>query len=111
MVETDVHYPTDVSLLWDAMRSLIRAVGRAAAKSGVRGWRQWKHLTRLVRRLFHRVRATRRARPEHVEAYLRPCLDLVVRAEASLSVLVAHGVKVWEIVEIEGYIAHAKRQI
>ena len=111
VVETDVHYPTDVSLLWDAMRCLIRAVGRAAAKSGVRGWRQWKHLTRLVRRLFHRVRATRRARPEHVEAYLGRCLDLVVRAEASLSVLVAHGVKAWEIVEIEGYIAHAKRQI
>ena len=111
VVETDVHYPTDVSLLWDAMRCLIRAVGRAAAKSGVRGWRQWKHLTRLVRRLFHRVRATRRARREHVEAYLGRCLELVARAEASLADLVSHGVKAWEIVEIEGYIAHAKRQI
>ena len=27
VVETDVHYPTDVSLLWDALRCLIRAVG------------------------------------------------------------------------------------
>ena len=111
VVETDVHYPTDVSLLWDAMRSLLRAVGRAAAKSGVRGWRQWKHLTRLVRRLFHKVRATRRAHPEHVEAYLGRCLELVARAEASLADLVAHGVKAWMIVEIDGYIAHAKRQI
>ena len=54
---------------------------------------------------------TRRARPEHVEAYLGRCLELVARAEASLADLVAHGVKAWEIVEIEGYIAHAKRQI
>ena len=57
------------------------------------------------------MRATRRARPEHVEAYLGRCLELVARAEASLADLVAHGVKAWEIVEIEGYIAHAKRQI
>ena len=112
VAETDVHYPTDVSLLWDAMRCLLRAAGRSAEESGVSGWRQWKHLTRLARRLFHRVRATRRAaRPEHVEAYLGRCLELVARAEASLADLAAHGVKAWEIVEIEGYIAHAKRQI
>ena len=44
VAETDVHYPTDVSLLWDAMRCLIRATGRAATEHDVRGWRQWKHL-------------------------------------------------------------------
>ena len=111
VAETDVHYPTDVSLLWDAVRCLLRETGRAAEESGTPGWRQWKHLTRQVRRLFHRVRRTRRARPEHVEEYLERCLDLVVRAEAALPDLAAHGVKAWEIVEIEGYIAHARRQI
>ena len=111
VAETDVHYPTDVSLLWDAMRCLLRETGRAAEKSGAGGWRQWKHLSRSVRRLFHRVRATRRARPEHVEAYLARCLELAARAEADLADLAAHGAKAWEIVEIEGYIAHAKRQI
>ena len=28
VAETDVHYPTDVSLLWDARRFLIRTTGR-----------------------------------------------------------------------------------
>ena len=28
VVETDVHYPTDVNLLWDAMRCLLRELGR-----------------------------------------------------------------------------------
>ena len=37
VAETDVHYPTDVSLLWDAMRCLIRATGRAATEHDVRG--------------------------------------------------------------------------
>ena len=82
-----MHHPTDVGFLWDMMRCLIRAVGRAVAKCGVRGWRQWKHLTR-------------RARPEHVDAYLRRCLKPV-----------AHGAKARKIVEVESHIAHAMRQI
>ena len=84
VVETDVHYPTDVSLLWDAMRCLLRTTGRAAGKHGVRGWRQWRHLSREVQ-ARHRVRATRRAQahPERVEAYLHRCRALVARAETT----------------------------
>ena len=57
MVETDVHYPTDVSLLWDATRCLLRETGRAAEKYAVRGWRQWRHLSREVKKLFNKVRS------------------------------------------------------
>ena len=39
-VETDVHYPTDVSLLWDALRCLIRVVARACQQHNISGWRQ-----------------------------------------------------------------------
>ena len=62
VVETDVHYPTDVNLLWDAMRRLLRETGRATVQESVGGWRQWLHLTREVRNLFNRVRSTRRAK-------------------------------------------------
>ena len=62
VVETDVHYPTDVSLLWDAMRCLLRETGRASGEHAVGGWRQWRYLTREVRSLFNRVRSTRRAK-------------------------------------------------
>ena len=111
MVETDVHYPTDVSLLWDAMRCLLRTTGRAAGKHGVRGWRQWRHLSREVQARFHRVRATRRAqmRLERVEAYLQICRALVARAETTLGELGA--VAPLTGVQIEGYLAHARRQI
>ena len=107
---TGVHCPTGVSLLWDAVRRLLRETGRAEEESGTPGWRQWKHLTRQVLRLFHRVRRTRRARPEHVEAYLARCLDLAARAEAALPELAAHGAEAWETVGIEHYTAHARRQ-
>ena len=111
VVETDVHYPTDVNLLWDAMRCVLRETGRAATDNAVPGWRQWKHLTRSVRRLFHQVRATRRARPQRVQAYLGRCHELVLRAEATLPELLAQGVDAWRIEAIEGFLSHARRQI
>ena len=111
VVETDVHYPTDVSLLWDAMRCLLRTTGRAAGQHGVRGWRQWRHLSREVQARFHRVRTTRRAQahPERVAAYLQICRTLVARAETTLGE--PGGVAPLTGVQIEGYLAHARRQI
>ena len=113
VVETDVHYPTDVNLLWDAMRCLLREAGRAAVQHGVRGWRQWRHLSREVRKLFNRVRSTRRARrrPERVEAYLERCRALVERAAATAGALRDKGVEAAACESIQGFIAHALRQI
>ena len=113
VVETDVHYPTDVNLLWDAMRCLLRETGRAAARHSVGGWRQRRHLSREVRRLFNRVRSTRRAKrhPERVEAYLARCRALVVRARETLDALRSKGAGEPACRAVEGFIAHAERQI
>jgi hypothetical protein len=113
VVETDVHYPTDVNLLWDAMRCLLREAGRAAVRHGVGGWRQWRHLSREVRKLFNRVRSTRRARrrPERVEAYLERCRALVERAVETAGALRGKGVEEGVGESIQGFIAHALRQI
>ena len=113
MVETDVHYPTDVNLLWDAMRCLLRETGRAAVQHAVGGWRQWRHLSREVRKLFNRVRSTRRAkrRPERVEAYLERCRALVERAVETADSLRDKGVEESTCQSIQDFIAHARRQI
>ena len=111
VVETDVHYPTDVNLLMDAMRCLLRETGRAAHEHDVSGWRQWRHLTRSVKRLFNQVRSTRRARPERVEAYLESCRALVERAQATLPDLVLRGAPSWKLVNVGHYLGHARRQI
>ena len=113
VVETDVHYPTDVSLLWDAMRCLVRTTGRCAVKRGVPGWRQWRHVTKAVRTLFHRVRVSRQAKahPERVEEYLERCRGLVARVEGSMGALAAAGAPALTLSRIDHYLGHAKRQI
>ncbi len=40
VVETDVHYPTDINLLWDAIRKVIVMVARLCMAVGGSGWRQ-----------------------------------------------------------------------
>ena len=89
VVEIDVHDPTDVNLLWDAMRCLLRELGHAAKRYEIVGWRRWRHLTKEVKRCFNKVRSTRRAksRPDRVEAYIERCRHLVGRAEESLKEL------------------------
>ena len=113
VVETDVHYPTDVSLLWDAMRCLVRTTGRAAVKRGVGGWRQWRHQTKAVRTLFHRVQLSRQAKahPERVEEYLARCRSLVARVEGSVEELASAGAPAWTLLQIDDWLGHAKRQI
>ena len=115
VVETDVHYPTDVNLLWDAMRCLIRETGRSANLSGHGGWRQWRYLIVSVRKRFHSVRKTHWADPEDVKSYLDRCRMLVSRAERTLSDLreprIGHVVKYGSLDLIADLIGHAKRQI
>ena len=95
VVETDVHYPTDLGLLWDGVRCLIRETARAAAAHGVGGWRQHRHLGKRVKEGFNPVRSARRGKqtPEKVETYLGLCRDLVERAEGTVKALVGKGVE------------------
>ena len=107
VAKTDVHYPTDVSLLWDAMRGLIRETGRICIAADIPGWRQWKHLNRKLKGHYGRVRRTRRARSEHIEAYLDCCQQLIGRIEATFPALEEKGV---DCSRIRDTLSHAERQ-
>lgn len=115
VAETDVHFPTDVNLLWDAMRCLIRNTGRLSNEYGLDGWRQWNHLTNSVRKKYHAVRKTSRAKPEDVQAYLGQCRHLVARAEVTLAGLreagAGHFSKPGALHSIAYYRDEAKRHV
>ncbi len=82
---TDVHHPTDRSLLMDAARCMVRDVSRACGGLGLRGWRRKECLCGKLRKGYLRVATSRLAnsRPRDVEAPLRLALKLADRAEAS----------------------------
>ena len=113
VVETDVHYPTDVSLLWDAVRCLLRETGLTAEQYAVRGWRQWRHLSREVKKLL--TRCARRGERSGIRSGWRRMWSAAERwwseQEATLDVLRGQGVGELRCRSITGLVAHARRQI
>jgi len=69
VVETNVHFPTDINLFWDAIRKVLELGHQIAEGRSVPGWRQTRHNLRNAKKLFRRVQTLRdrkqRETPEH----------------------------------------------
>jgi hypothetical protein len=52
---TNIHYPTDSSLIRDGLRKVLALCGAIAALAGGRGWRQHQHLYRKVKNLTRQI--------------------------------------------------------
>jgi transposase, IS5 family len=50
VVATDIHYPTDSGLIGDGLRTIVATARRLAGLLGVGGWRQHRHLHRVVKK-------------------------------------------------------------
>ena len=58
VLETNVHFPTDLNLLWDSMRKCLDMVGKLAKASGISympGWREIKSYRLKLKSLFRRT--------------------------------------------------------
>ena len=111
VAETDVHYPTDVNLLRDAMRCMLRSAAPLGSKLDIPKWRQWMQLQKSVKKRFNEVRNTRRASRKDIKAYLKACAKLIGRVEALLVELPEKGVPPQETDKIKQFAMHAVRQI
>jgi len=49
VLESNVHYPTDCNLLWDAARKCVELLGRLHEKLDLPGWRKGKYWKRQVK--------------------------------------------------------------
>ncbi|MEE8058464.1 MAG: ISNCY family transposase [Pseudomonadales bacterium] len=124
VVETDVHYPTDTNLLWDAMRKLLTGLGRACDEHGISGWRQYQYNLRQLKKRFRKTQKLRHSNSKDetkraakrkqinaaYEAYLASARTLVTKAEISLESLAQQG-HVVIVTALQDAIRHAVRQI
>lgn len=91
MVESNVHFPTDANLLWDAGRKCLDIVGGLVRGVPRSGWRKHRALKRELKRHYQRVsrvmsRGGRRRDvrlQESVSAYLRCASRLSLRLKSS----------------------------
>lgn len=55
MLETNIHFPTDLNLLWDSLRKGFDMVQKLMEISDVKGWRKIKHLRSRTKSLFRQA--------------------------------------------------------
>lgn len=55
VAETNVHYPTESTLIRDGLRKVLGLAAALAALLGLGGWRQQKHLQHKVKKLVRKI--------------------------------------------------------
>jgi hypothetical protein len=55
VLETNIHFPTDLSLLWDATRKAITESARLAENYEIPGWRQFSYNLKQLKKLYRRI--------------------------------------------------------
>ena len=129
VVETDVHYPTDTNLLFDAIRKMISILAIICSEIGISEWRQSHHHILKVKRLLRGIQNLNRStskdedkraqRDQYIinghQNYIDICQDLVLRAKETIRIL--RGLEILSVCQdlrlsaVFEYIRHAERQI
>ena len=129
VVETDVHYPTDTNLLFDAIRKMISLIAIICSEIGIAEWRQSHHNIMKVKGLLRAIQglnrstskdeAKRAKRDQFIvdahQHYIDICQGLVSRVKDTIFILRDLGLlsvsQDFRLGAIHEYILHAERQI
>ncbi len=124
-METHVHYPTDINLLWDAIRKTIEIAADLSQTHGLTDWRQSKFNLRQLKKLYRQagklkhstsqdeakredkqaaMRAAHRVYLEQAQVYLERARQTRERLKHFVMAEIFLG-------ELDEFMRHAERQI
>ena len=123
--ESNVHFPTDINLLFDAIRCAIRDTANCCEALGLTDWRQSKHNIRMIKRAYLRLQRTKHSTSKNEvkkqkkiqelkdmhEEYVKLCHGFIVKIEALTPKLGKLLLYRDQLTLIAHWIMHAKRQI
>lgn len=126
VVETDVHYPTDINLLFDAVRKMIQLAAVISQSLGMSVWRQseynirsFKKLYRQAQRLKHSTSKDEMKKAQRAQlvidahkTYIESAEKFIRKAIWTIENIDSHDpVCLGRIEELETYINYAVRQV
>jgi hypothetical protein len=130
VVETNVHFPTDINLLFDAMRKAIQLTAKLSDCHGLSDWRQSKNNIRHLKKSMRHVQNKKRSRAKdpalqdqrqtRIEKAHQTYLDIAQqyfdKVQNTLSTIAGiekseDATHVLLLPKIQTFIAHAERQI
>ena len=129
-VQSNVHFPTDINLLFDAMRKSITLVARLAEELGLSGWRKSKYNLEQIRyqflntqRLKHSTSKDEKVKESRAEEicerhrlYIDDCRGMLDRVESTLREIEMKSpllpISIYsEVNEINHFVQHGRHQI
>lgn len=84
VVETNIHYPTESTVIGDGLRKIVKLAAELAKEHGVEGWRQAKHLLKKARGLVRAIGRASRAKGQGADRLQSGYKKLLVLAEELL---------------------------
>jgi transposase, IS5 family len=95
VVETNIHYPTESTLIGDGLRKVVTLAADLAADHKLAGWRQHEHWLRRVKKLVRRIGRVARSKAKDAPARMKEgyrdllhlAAELLERSRALLATL------------------------
>ncbi len=126
VLETDVHYPTDKNLLFDALRKIIVLIMNLCDQLDLCGWRKGKYNIKKVRGLLLKAQRLKKSTSKNKKkiderekliieahlAYIEFASSIIERVKDIIDNISCFDILLqFKIDEIRKYIIHAERQI
>jgi IS5 family transposase len=81
VLETNVHFPTDFNLLWDASRKGIELAGQIYRNIQLSGWRKYKDWREKIKCAYHKAAKSCRGAGKHTDQGLTAVIAYLSLAE------------------------------
>ena len=129
VVETNVHYPTDINLLYDAVRKSVELTVHLCTANGIAGWRQADSSLKKLRGRLHHCEKLKRSTSKKSEKqvkkeleikaahsdYLTRSLELLKRVESSAALALMQSqdslTTAAQAAAIERFVTDARHQV
>ncbi len=122
VVETNVHFPTDISLLYDAVRKAIEESAVLATIYGVSGWRQSANTIKQVKKQYRKIQTLKHSTSQDEEkkrnraelikkehtTYIELAEQWIQRSEQTIEQLKINGCDDDEMARLEQYLSYAR---
>ena len=126
VVKTDVHFPTDINLLFDALRKAIQLTAQLCEKFNITTWRQYQYNIKTAKKAYRNAQQSKRANPRNeykrltqIQEAHRIYVELAETFFTKVKQTTNHInknetltiIQIAKLMEIDEYVAHGARQI
>lgn len=120
VVETDIHFPTDINLLYDSIRKSIQTTAQLCESLELTDWRQSKYHIKQVKRYLRQVQKSKRGgtselKVERHRNYVKLVKTLITKVKETQRKIESISnnsiIELSQLLAIDSYLSYAEQQI